>query len=113
MNAPQQSPEIGREILAAGYRTNLHDQGEGFPAPRAGVRTIPRGTARADNLNLAVVGNLPRLGQHDPLSESLPGIDAMPGIARRGDRSKHQVVCAHSGGYDRLRGNQYQPTNPA
>ncbi len=31
MNAPQQSPEIGREILAAGYRTNLHDQGEGFP----------------------------------------------------------------------------------
>ncbi|HHX6895845.1 TPA: alpha/beta fold hydrolase [Pseudomonas aeruginosa] len=32
MNAPQQSPEIGREILAAGYRTNLHDQGEGFPA---------------------------------------------------------------------------------
>lgn len=31
MNALQQSPEIGREILAAGYRTNLHDQGEGFP----------------------------------------------------------------------------------
>lgn len=31
MNAPQQSPEIGREILAAGYRTNLHDQGEGSP----------------------------------------------------------------------------------
>jgi 2-hydroxymuconate-semialdehyde hydrolase len=31
MNAPQQSPEIGREIIAAGYRTNLHDQGEGFP----------------------------------------------------------------------------------
>jgi 2-hydroxymuconate-semialdehyde hydrolase len=31
MNAPQQSPEIGREILAAGYRTNLHDQGQGFP----------------------------------------------------------------------------------
>ncbi|HCI1918082.1 TPA: alpha/beta fold hydrolase [Pseudomonas aeruginosa] len=31
MNAPMQSPEIGREILAAGYRTNLHDQGEGFP----------------------------------------------------------------------------------
>lgn len=25
------SPEIGREILAAGYRTNLHDQGQGFP----------------------------------------------------------------------------------
>lgn len=31
MNAPEQSPEIGREILAAGYRTNLHDQGQGFP----------------------------------------------------------------------------------
>lgn len=31
MNAPEQSPEIGREIIAAGYRTNLHDQGEGFP----------------------------------------------------------------------------------
>ena len=31
MNALQQSLEIGREILAAGYRTNLHDQGEGFP----------------------------------------------------------------------------------
>lgn len=31
MNAPQPSPEIGREILAAGYRTNLHDQGEGSP----------------------------------------------------------------------------------
>jgi len=31
MNAPQNSPEIGREILAAGYRTNLHDSGEGFP----------------------------------------------------------------------------------
>lgn len=25
------SGEIGREIVAAGYRTNLHDQGEGFP----------------------------------------------------------------------------------
>jgi 2-hydroxymuconate-semialdehyde hydrolase len=25
------SPEIGREINAAGYRTNLHDQGSGFP----------------------------------------------------------------------------------
>ncbi|KFX67326.1 2-hydroxy-6-oxo-2,4-heptadienoate hydrolase [Pseudomonas taeanensis MS-3] len=31
MNAPEQSPEIGREIIAAGYRTNLHDQGGGFP----------------------------------------------------------------------------------
>lgn len=31
MNAPAQSLEIGREILAAGYRTNLHDQGQGFP----------------------------------------------------------------------------------
>jgi len=31
MNAPAQSLEIGREIVAAGYRTNLHDQGEGFP----------------------------------------------------------------------------------
>ncbi|HCE9271285.1 TPA: alpha/beta fold hydrolase, partial [Pseudomonas aeruginosa] len=31
MSAPQNSPEIGREILAAGYRTNLHDSGEGFP----------------------------------------------------------------------------------
>lgn len=31
MNQPVQSPEIGREIVAAGYRTNLHDQGEGFP----------------------------------------------------------------------------------
>ncbi|WP_144778581.1 alpha/beta fold hydrolase [Marinobacter maritimus] len=26
------SPEIGREIVAAGYRTNLHDEGDGFPA---------------------------------------------------------------------------------
>lgn len=31
MNAPVESPEIGREITAAGYRTNVHDQGEGFP----------------------------------------------------------------------------------
>ncbi|WP_417565108.1 alpha/beta fold hydrolase [Marinobacter sp.] len=31
MNAPVDSPEIGREITAAGYRTNLHDLGEGFP----------------------------------------------------------------------------------
>ena len=31
MNAPVDSPEIGREITAAGYRTNVHDQGEGFP----------------------------------------------------------------------------------
>lgn len=31
MNASAKSPEIGREITAAGYRTNLHDQGEGFP----------------------------------------------------------------------------------
>ncbi|WP_420195027.1 alpha/beta fold hydrolase [Marinobacter sp. GH_1] len=31
MNAPVDSPEIGREIIAAGYRTNVHDQGEGFP----------------------------------------------------------------------------------
>jgi 2-hydroxymuconate-semialdehyde hydrolase len=31
MNAPVDSPEIGREINAAGYRTNLHDLGEGFP----------------------------------------------------------------------------------
>ncbi|MCY1283847.1 2-hydroxymuconate semialdehyde hydrolase [compost metagenome] len=32
MSAPENSPEIGREILAAGWRTNLHDHGEGFPA---------------------------------------------------------------------------------
>lgn len=25
------TPEIGLEIIAAGYRTNLHDQGQGFP----------------------------------------------------------------------------------
>ncbi|HEP8974108.1 alpha/beta fold hydrolase [Pseudomonas sp. VI4.1] len=25
------SPELGREIIAAGYRTNLHDMGSGFP----------------------------------------------------------------------------------
>lgn len=31
MNQAVQSPEIGREIVAAGYRTNLHGQGEGFP----------------------------------------------------------------------------------
>jgi 2-hydroxymuconate-semialdehyde hydrolase len=31
MTAPENSPEIGREITAAGYRTNLHDHGEGFP----------------------------------------------------------------------------------
>jgi 2-hydroxymuconate-semialdehyde hydrolase len=31
MTAPGNSPEIGREITAAGYRTNVHDQGEGFP----------------------------------------------------------------------------------
>lgn len=31
MNAPIDSPEIGREITAAGYRTNLHDLGHGFP----------------------------------------------------------------------------------
>ncbi|UHH01041.1 alpha/beta fold hydrolase [Pseudomonas sp. 7-41] len=35
LKAPPQvtepSPELGRQILAAGWRTNLHDQGEGFP----------------------------------------------------------------------------------
>lgn len=31
MTATITSPEIGREIIAANYRTNLHDQGEGFP----------------------------------------------------------------------------------
>jgi 2-hydroxymuconate-semialdehyde hydrolase len=31
MNSAVNSPEIGREILAGGYRTNLHDQGQGFP----------------------------------------------------------------------------------
>ena len=31
MNAPVESPEIGRAINAGGYRTNLHDLGEGFP----------------------------------------------------------------------------------
>lgn len=32
MNATVNSPEIGREIIAAGYRTNVHDHGEGgFP----------------------------------------------------------------------------------
>ncbi len=32
MTAPQNSPEIGREITAAGYRTNVHDHGQGgFP----------------------------------------------------------------------------------
>lgn len=29
MTAPQNSPEIGREITAADYRTNVHDHGEG------------------------------------------------------------------------------------
>lgn len=31
MNTTSDSPELGREINAAGYRTNLHDVGEGFP----------------------------------------------------------------------------------
>lgn len=35
MNAPlntnSTSPELGREILAGGYRTNVHDNGQGFP----------------------------------------------------------------------------------
>lgn len=31
MSAAIESPELGREISAAGYRTNLHDVGEGFP----------------------------------------------------------------------------------
>ena len=31
MSAAIESPEMGREISAAGYRTNLHDVGEGFP----------------------------------------------------------------------------------
>lgn len=31
MNTHASSPEIGRTITAAGYQTNLHDQGEGFP----------------------------------------------------------------------------------
>lgn len=31
MNATSDNPELGREINAAGYRTNLHDVGEGFP----------------------------------------------------------------------------------
>lgn len=31
MNQPATSPEIGRQILAAGYRTNLHERGEGAP----------------------------------------------------------------------------------
>tara|TARA_R110002072_G_scaffold1286_1_gene10422 strand:+ start:1714 stop:2574 length:861 start_codon:yes stop_codon:yes gene_type:complete len=29
MTVPENSPEIGREITAAGYRTNVHDHGEG------------------------------------------------------------------------------------
>jgi len=29
MTEPENSPEIGREITAAGYRTNLHDHGDG------------------------------------------------------------------------------------
>jgi len=29
MTAPENSPEIGREITAAGYRTNVHDHGAG------------------------------------------------------------------------------------
>ncbi|AZR43567.1 MULTISPECIES: alpha/beta fold hydrolase [Marinobacter] len=29
MTTPENSPEIGREITAAGYRTNVHDHGEG------------------------------------------------------------------------------------
>ncbi|QLJ17302.1 alpha/beta fold hydrolase (plasmid) [Pseudomonas putida] len=29
--APEPSPELGREILAAGWRTNLLEQGSGFP----------------------------------------------------------------------------------
>ena len=29
MTVPEKSPEIGREITAAGYRTNVHDHGEG------------------------------------------------------------------------------------
>jgi 2-hydroxymuconate-semialdehyde hydrolase len=28
---PEQSPEIGKSIVAAGLRTNYHDQGQGFP----------------------------------------------------------------------------------
>lgn len=31
MTQAEQTPEIGREIIAAGYRTNLHEQGQGFP----------------------------------------------------------------------------------
>ncbi len=32
MTASENSPEIGREIIAAGYRTNVHDHGQGgFP----------------------------------------------------------------------------------
>ena len=32
MTASENSPEIGRELTAAGYRTNVHDQGpDGFP----------------------------------------------------------------------------------
>jgi hypothetical protein len=88
-------------------------QGEGFPASGTCVRTISRGTARADNLNLAVVGDFPRRRKHDPLAEGLPGIDAMPGKTRGGDRSKHQVVSTHSGGDDRLWGNQYQSPDSA
>jgi hypothetical protein len=80
---------------------------------RAGVRTISRGTARTNDFNLSVVGDLTRRGKHHPLSESLPGIDQMPDKTRRGDRSKHQVISAHSGGYDRLRGDQYEPADPA
>lgn len=31
MGAQTPTPELGQEIIAAGYRTNVHDQGEGFP----------------------------------------------------------------------------------
>lgn len=31
MNTASNNPELGREISAADYRTNLHDLGEGFP----------------------------------------------------------------------------------
>ena len=31
MTVPVNSPEVGRSITAAGFQTNLHDSGTGFP----------------------------------------------------------------------------------
>lgn len=58
MTTTMTSPEIGREIIAANYRTNLHDQGEGFPCMM--IHGSGPGVTAWANWRLTI----PKLAQH-------------------------------------------------